>query len=156
MAGGGGEENPVAINVVAMVDVIFCLCLFFMCCLAFPPVDAKLESWLPKDVGPKAGPAADRIDPIRVLLSWDSGRNRLQRIWGLGRPVPAGRDGDALLRDLIAAEHARGRASGRGGAPVIIDAGPLVPWSDVVAVMDVARDAGVPTIELAQGTALTR
>ena len=32
MAGGGeAEDNPVNINVVPMVDVIFCLCVFFMC-----------------------------------------------------------------------------------------------------------------------------
>ena len=39
MAGGGNQdENPVAINVVAMVDIIFCLCLFFMCSLKFKPL----------------------------------------------------------------------------------------------------------------------
>jgi biopolymer transport protein ExbD len=27
---GEASDNPVAINVTAMVDVIFCLCLFFM------------------------------------------------------------------------------------------------------------------------------
>ena len=52
MAGGGNQdENPVAINVVAMVDIIFCLCLFFMCSLKFKPLDAKFDSWLPKDKG---------------------------------------------------------------------------------------------------------
>ena len=67
MAGGGNQEdNPVAINVVAMVDIIFCLCLFFMCSLKFKPLDAKFDSYLPKEVGVKPDDdreARDRRDP---------------------------------------------------------------------------------------------
>ena len=29
--GGAGEDNPVSLNVAPMVDIIFCLCIFFMC-----------------------------------------------------------------------------------------------------------------------------
>ena len=74
MAGGGNQEdNPVAINVVAMVDIIFCLCLFFMCSLKFKPLDAKFDSYLPKEVGVKPD-TVERpvIDEIRVLLSWNA------------------------------------------------------------------------------------
>jgi len=45
---GESPDNPVAINVTAMVDVIFCLCVFFMCSLHFRQVEGKFETWLPK------------------------------------------------------------------------------------------------------------
>ena len=39
MAGSSSpEDNPVGINVTALVDVIFCHCLFFMCSLHFKQV----------------------------------------------------------------------------------------------------------------------
>ena len=58
MAGGGGEqgENPVAINVVPMVDVISCLCVFFMCSFKFKQLEGKFDSWLPRGRGPRARP----------------------------------------------------------------------------------------------------
>src|SRR2546426_4995004 len=75
MAGGAsiGEEadNPVAINATAMVDVIFCLCIFFMCSFHFKQLEGKLDSWLPKDVGPHAVPIVHPLEEIRVLLQRD-------------------------------------------------------------------------------------
>src|SRR6187397_479228 len=84
MAGGGNQdENPVAINVVAMVDIIFCLCLFFMCSLKFKPLDAKFDSWLPKDKGGAPASAQNQlIDEIRVLMSWNTAQNKLERLFG--------------------------------------------------------------------------
>ena len=78
MAGGGNqEENPVAINVVAMVDIIFCLCLFFMCSLKFKPLDAKFDSWLPKDKGGAPSAVQNQTNPrlsLRTHCSWSRGR----------------------------------------------------------------------------------
>ena len=89
MAGGGNqEENPVAINVVAMVDIIFCLCLFFMCSLKFKPLDSKFDSWLPKTVGLTQDPVVKPIDEIRVLLSWNSQQNKLERLFGQNPCAP--------------------------------------------------------------------
>ena len=45
------DDNPVAINVVPMVDVIFCLCVFFMCSFKFKAIEGKFDSWLPRDKG---------------------------------------------------------------------------------------------------------
>lgn len=47
MAASASDDNPVGINVTAMVDIIFCLCLFFMCSMHFKQIEGKLESWLP-------------------------------------------------------------------------------------------------------------
>src|SRR4029079_9448421 len=102
MAGASSEDNPVAINVVAMVDIIFCLCLFFMCSLKFKPLDAKFESWLPKDVG--GAPSAkqnENLDEIRIVMSYDAAKNQLQRVFGQNNPVLNTPEGDAKLKTLI-------------------------------------------------------
>jgi biopolymer transport protein ExbD len=59
----------VAINVVPMVDVIFCLCVFFMCSMKFKQLEGKFDSWLPKDKGAGGTPA--EIQETRVALFWD-------------------------------------------------------------------------------------
>ena len=48
---GEASDNPVEINVTAMVDVIFCLCIFFMCSFHFKQLEGKIDTWLPKDRG---------------------------------------------------------------------------------------------------------
>jgi biopolymer transport protein ExbD len=153
MAGASSEDNPVAINVVAMVDIIFCLCLFFMCSLKFKPLDGKFDSWLPKTGGIEKTDAPAPIDPARIILSWDTATNSLQRIFGQGRPIPSGPEGDRLLADLLEAQRAGDQRLGRAPSPVLIDSGPAVPWTFVVEVMDIARDAGCDRIEFGYGTA---
>ena len=72
MAGAASEDNPVGINVTALVDIIFCLCLFFMCSLKFKELEGKLDSWLPKDKGvQQSNKMNDTVDEIRVLMSYD-------------------------------------------------------------------------------------
>jgi biopolymer transport protein ExbD len=152
MAGGGNQDdNPVAINVVAMVDIIFCLCLFFMCSLKFKPLDGKLESWLPKDVGPRQE-AVPRlpIDEMRIVLSWDSERNRLDRLFGLNA-CAADHAGDEKLKRLIKDSHADAKRAGTPDVPLILDVGPKVPWKCVVDVFDLARDAGVQRLQFGMG-----
>ena len=41
---GESEENPVAINVTPLVDIIFCLCVFFMISFKFKQLEGKLGS----------------------------------------------------------------------------------------------------------------
>ena len=77
MGGGGniGEEsdNPVEINVTAMVDVIFCLCIFFMCSFHFKQLEGKIDTWLPKDRGVFQGqPEKVILEEIRVFMKWNS------------------------------------------------------------------------------------
>jgi biopolymer transport protein ExbD len=154
MAGGASEENPVAINVVAMVDIIFCLCLFFMCSLKFQPLDAKFESWLPKDIGPSGG-RVTVLDEIRVRMSWNAQANTLERLFGQ-QPVPPTAAGTEELGRLIRDSYAAFKSRGQSDVPLILDAGSQVPWKHVVEVLDLGRDAGVPRLEFAFGTPLTR
>ena len=72
MAGGGGgegDENPVPVNCVALIDIIFCLCIFFICSFHFKEIQGKLDSWLPRDRGPHAGAPTNPLrDEIRVRV----------------------------------------------------------------------------------------
>jgi biopolymer transport protein ExbD len=153
MAGGGSsDENPVAINVVAMVDIIFCLCLFFMCSLKFKPLDAKFESWLPKDKGGAPSTVINQVmDEIRIILSWNKDANKLERLFGQ-QMIPNTPEGNERLKKLIGDSYKDYKARGNPGVPLILDVGPLVPWAMVVEVMDLGKDQGVQKIEFAFGT----
>lgn len=156
MAGGNQEENPVAINVVAMVDIIFCLCLFFMCSLKFKPLDAKFDSWMPKEVGPRPSPAARQpIDEMRVVLSWNQDQNRVERLFGQNF---CGMDeaGNEKLGKLIKDSRNDWKSRGLPNVPLILDVGPKVPWKFVVDVVDLGRDAGVQNVQFGVGTRLDK
>lgn len=154
MAGGGNqEENPVAINVVAMVDIIFCLCLFFMCSLKFKPLDAKFESWLPKNVGQaQSNKMNEVIDEIRVVLSWNQQQNKLERLFGQNF-CPTGQEGDEKLKRLISEQYKSFKAQGNPNVPLILDVGQMVPWKMVVDVVDIGKDAGLQKIQFSVGNA---
>ena len=82
---GEASDNPVEINVTAMVDVIFCLCIFFMCSFHFKQLEGRVDAWLPKDdhgnqQGHPSGPLI--LEEIRVF--------RRGHLIGQGR-VPCGR-----------------------------------------------------------------
>lgn len=152
MAGGGGEDNPVGINVTAMVDIIFCLCLFFMCSLKFRELDGKMDSWLPKDKGGKPSSAVNvPVDEIRILLSYDPKTQVLQRVF-VNRPIPQGEEGTRLLQSLIREQYDSYRKLGKADVPVIIDSGKRVPWEFVIEVMNMARGENIQKVEFAFGS----
>src|SRR5947209_20272266 len=67
--GGGGEDDAVSINVTPLIDIIFCLCIFFMCSFHFKQLQGKLDSWLPKDKGNQGGgPTTATMDEIRIII----------------------------------------------------------------------------------------
>jgi biopolymer transport protein ExbD len=141
---GENEENPVAINVVAMVDVIFCLCVFFMCSMKWAPDEGRLEAWLPKDSGRawKALPP----DEIRVVILWDGAAERAIRQFG---STVVG--DDEHLKALIADAYDDCVRLGYPRTPCIVDAGELVPWKEVVNVINLAKAAKVDKIEFTAG-----
>jgi biopolymer transport protein ExbD len=141
------NDNPVAINVVPMVDVIFCLCVFFMCSMKFKELEGKFESWLPKDKGQSTPMTQDMpIEEIRVALFWDA--NDKSTVRQFGKQVI--RD-DAQLQALIRDSYADRVRLGRTDTPVIIDAAELVPWREVVNVVNLSKREGVDRIEFAAG-----
>src|SRR4029453_10493939 len=97
---GESSDNPVAINVTAMVDVIFCLCLFFMCSFHFKQLEGKIETWLPKDTGVNPGLTEKIIlEEIRIVLQRDPGSGSTVR--RVGNRAPAADDPE-LLRVVTA------------------------------------------------------
>jgi biopolymer transport protein ExbD len=141
------EENPVAINVVPMVDVIFCLCVFFMCSMKFKELEGKFESWLPKNKGQSTPMTQDMpIEEIRVALFWDESRREVTRFFGKG-PI---RDDDHL-QTLIREGYAGWVRLGKPETPVIIDAAEMVPWEFVVGVINIAKREKIDKIEFAAG-----
>ena len=145
MAGGGSaEDNPVAINVVPMVDVIFCLCVFFMCSMKFKQLEGKFDSWLPKNKG-NSGVAAE-IAETRIALFWDQDKQVTRRQFG-HRTVET----DAELESLIKSAHDDFVLKNKPDAPVIIDGDARVPWKDVIDIVNIAKKLKIDNIEFALG-----
>jgi biopolymer transport protein ExbD len=144
---GEASDNPVEINVTAMVDVIFCLCIFFMCSFHFKQLEGRVDAWLPKDKGPN--PSIDHIPPvleeIRVFMRWDAARGATVRKV-VRNDVSTDQE---LIEAVLAMKHDYERA-GKSIFPVIIDATPDVPWQDVVHVLDLCKGQKLSMIEFAE------
>ncbi len=150
MAGGGDQkDNPVAINVVPMVDVIFCLCVFFMCSLKFKQLEGKFDTWLPKDKG-VSGPSKDTdlIKEIRIALYWDAALGKTVRKIE-DRKFDADADLEQVIKDKRDDFVRLGKT--KEEIPVTVDAESLVPWSEVVRVVNMCRRNELGNIEFAFG-----
>jgi len=144
-----GEEtdNPVGINATAMVDVIFCLCLFFMCSFHFKQLEGKIQTWLPKESGVLGPSTADKIplEEIRIVLEWDARAEASVR--RVGNRPPAG--SDAELTNAVLEMSADYKKLGKKDFPVLLDVARKVPWRDVVHVMDLLKQVKLDRIEFA-------
>ncbi len=152
MAGNANnEDDPVAINSTALIDVIFCLCLFYMCSFHFKGLEGKVESWLPKGHGVHTGPLSKiPIDDVRLSLDVDPATGAVETRFG-ARRVESRAHLDELLRETRAEVAALGRKEARA----VIDATPRVPWQAVIHAIDRAR-ASAFEVELAGQLAATR
>ena len=141
---GEASDNPVGINVVPMVDVIFCLCLFFMCSLKFKQLEGKIETWLPKDRGVEQTPP-DKIvlEEIRVFMRWKDG----QTVIKVGNRPAA--NNDLELMQTINQMSNDYKKLGKTEFPVLIDALADVPWKDVIHVLDLCKKDKLERIEFA-------
>jgi biopolymer transport protein ExbD len=140
------NENPVAINVVPLVDIIFCLCVFFMCSFKFKQLEGKFDSWLPTDKGTEGLPSLDLISEVRVALLWDANAQMVHRKMGV-REIPQDDD----LQKSIAEAHQAWVQKGKPDAPVTIDADPAIPWNEVINVVNIVKRCGIEKIEFAMG-----
>ena len=144
MAGASSEDNPVAINVVAMVDIIFCLCVFFMCSFKFKQLEGKFNSWLPKDKGNSGMPSEPK--EIRIAMFWEPDTQRVRRQFGQ-RVVE---DNDELTQ-LIKGAHDDWVLKNFPTVPLIIDGDPRIPWKSVIEVVNIAKTLSIDNIEFALG-----
>jgi len=150
MAGSSGigddAENPVAINITPLVDIIFCLCVFFMVSFKFKQLEGKFDAWLPKEKGFEGMPLKAVIQEIRVALFWDDKNMKVVRKMGT-RFVPE----NDQLQQLISDSYQDFKRLNKPDIGLTIDADTRVPWESVVDVMNVGRKAGVSKVEFAAG-----
>ncbi|HEU4420568.1 MAG TPA: biopolymer transporter ExbD [Planctomycetota bacterium] len=141
------NENPVSIQVVPMVDIIFCLCVFFMCSMKFKELEGKFESWLPKNKGQSQPMTMETpIEEIRVALYYNEVDKTTTRKFG----ATVVRD-DIQLQELIRDSYAGWLRLGKPETPAIVDAAEMVPWHEVVRVVNLAKREKIEKIEFAAG-----
>ncbi len=144
---GDNEENPVAINVTAMVDVIFCLCVFFMCSLHFREVEGKFDTWLPKGKGSQ-GENTGIITEIRVAVFWDEAKQETVRMLGQ-RAIQDDEDLQARIKSAYD-DFVR---MNKPDVPVTIDADARVPWAEIIDIVNICKREHIDKIEFAMGAA---
>jgi biopolymer transport protein ExbD len=151
MAGGGeAEDNPVNMNVVAMVDIIFCLCVFFMCSFKFKQLEGKFQSWLPKNKGDSQTSTSDEVKEIRVAMLWNADRKVPVRMFG-HKTVSEGPEGIKELETLIQGAYEDWQRKGENEIPLIIDGDYPLPWDEVMAVVNIGKKLEMKNIEFAMG-----
>jgi biopolymer transport protein ExbD len=148
MAGASmeGEDNPVPINVTPLIDIIFCLCVFFMISFKFKQIEGKFDAWLPKNKGAQGMPLDAVIQEIRVALFWDEEHQRVIRKFGVRKDLE-----DQQLQDLIQASFADFKKINKPDVPLTIDGDIRVPWADVISVINIGKRAGIDKVEFAFG-----
>ena len=150
MAGGGGgddDENPVPVNCIALIDIIFCLIIFFMCSFHFKQLEGKIDSWLPKDKG-SSTPSSELPVEIRVAMFWDAKTEKVVRQYG-SRIVTS----DDELQALIKGAHDDYVRINKPDVPVIIDGDARIPWHEVISVVNMCKRLDIDKIEFALGQA---
>ena len=149
MAGGGeAEDNPLPINVVPMVDIIFCLCVFFMCSFKFRETEGMFDSWLPKDKGEGGEPDPGPLQEMRVVILWDQATSKLTRQY-LHRVV---KDDNELLQ-CVREAHEDFKAKNKPDIPLIIDGSAGTPWKEIMTVVNIGKALQIKNLEFAMGTA---
>ena len=143
---GDSDENPVNINITPLVDIIFCLCVFFMVSFKFKQLEGKFDAWLPKEKGFEGMPLKAVIQEIRVALFWDDKNLKVVRKMGT-RFVPE----NDQLQQLISESYQDFKRLNKPDIGLTIDADFRVPWESIIDVMNVGRKAGVTKVEFAAG-----
>ena len=156
MAGQASEDDAIQLNVTPLIDIIFCLCIFFICSFHFKQLQGKLDSWLPKDKGNQSGgPTTANMDEIRIFVRRSSaGPTEIaygSRAVGTLTGDP-GSDAGIFdnLENLIATQYEEYRSAGKQDASVIIDGEPQVPWKDILTVLDRCKKRNIDKVEFAQ------
>jgi len=146
MAGSEPQDNPLPVNVVPMVDVIFCLCVFFLASFRSREHESHFDTWLPKERGEGPGAAPVPLGEWRVVLGWNPKTGAIARRFRQ-RDLP---DAGALERVLREAQNDL-RARNLPPEPLILDADADLPWAAAIEVVDLGRRLGIEALEFAQG-----
>ncbi len=84
----GDAEGELPVNITPIIDIIFCLVLFFMASYAPRSQKAELSTYLPKDVGnsPTTMPLEQLVEKenISIYIVYDKTSNKY--LYGVGSP----------------------------------------------------------------------
>jgi biopolymer transport protein ExbD len=140
---GRGSDDPIPVNVTALIDIIFCLCIFFMCSFHFRQLEGKMDSWLPDHGGPGLADRARgvELEDIRVFLDAGPSGSVTRRVGAVQVPT------DGELRGALRFLAAGSGRAGLGDPRVVVDADPGVAWMEVVNVLSVCRGENLTRLE---------
>jgi hypothetical protein len=93
-------------------------------------------------------PPLSTISEVRIALIWDETTQSIHRKIGDREYA-----NDDDLQKTVADAHDAWVRKGEPDAPVTIDADPRIPWSEVIAVVNVIKRCGIDKIEFAMGAA---
>ena len=141
---GDESDNPVGINVTPLVDIIFCLCVFFMISFRFKQIEGRFVAWLPRNTGPGPGDLVVPLTEVRVALFWNETTRDTVRQLGHRRVAD-----DEELAVLLREAHDDCVRLDQPISPVTIDADVRVPWRDVVGVVNVCKQSGLDKVAFA-------
>ncbi len=135
--------SPVEGDLTPMIDVTFLLLVFFLCTLAFRPLEGRLEALLPKDGGEaRDHDLAILLEPLELDLQPDPTRSHGVRVHAGGRGALSVEALGPLVRELLARNpDLRAR----------IATAPGVTHGMVVAVLDECLAAGLRELGFAAG-----
>jgi len=146
MAGSDSQDNPLPVNVVPMVDVIFCLCVFFLASFRSRKEESHFDTWLPKERGEGRAAVTVPLGEWRVVLGWNQETGAIARRFRQRDLADAG----ALERVLREARDDL-RSRNLPPEPLILDAEAGLPWAAALEVVDMGRGLGIEALEFAQG-----
>ena len=153
------DDDP-GLNMTPMIDIVFQLIVFFLLTLKFKSVDSRIDSSLPKSVGPDPTVVVlDETPRVVVKLFREDHetperaytRLRVGNRWTADLP----RDGDpraraavlATLVDELQAVHRELGADASGEIKTPLPKGAAVPHGDVMAVLDAFLKAGLEEVD---------
>ena len=156
-------EDP-GLNMTPMIDIVFQLIVFFLLTLKFKTVDSRIDSSLPRNVGPRAIPVVvDETPRVVVKLFREDHetpdraftRLRVGNRWTADLPIGRGPEARAGVLDALVDElrsvHSMIGADAEGEIKTPLPKGAAVPHGDVMAVLDAFLKAGLETVDF-EGT----
>jgi biopolymer transport protein ExbD len=146
---GESSDNPVPLNITALIDIIFCLCIFFMCSFHFRQLEGKMESWLPRDRGVQATKIDKvQVEEIRIFVRFN--KDAADTSTAVTRSVgPNAVTSDEQMRTVLNGMRENFKKLNVSDYPVVIDAEPLVPWKDVVNVLSICKEERFEKLQFA-------
>ena len=152
------DDEP-GLNMTPMIDIVFQLIVFFLLTLKFKSVDSRIDSSLPKDVGPDPRVVVVEETPRVVVKLFrerhetpDDAYTRLRVGNRWTADLPAGEAPEtrrsvlAALAEELGAVYELMGVDAKGEIKTPLPKGAAVPHGDVIAVLNAFLEAGVEQV----------